>query len=106
MSNQVGHCFKFMWPFQNVRTLPFSNPLYIQRDFETIYPSDTYNLKSFGLLKKNLIATKFFEPPRMLTLLSFKSITIGVNTCLNRTPLSGFIRCHTFLSSFPKENAY
>ena len=21
MSNQVGDCFKFMWPFQNVRTL-------------------------------------------------------------------------------------
>ena len=53
--------------------------------------------------RKNIIQTKFFGPPRMLTLLSFKSITIGVNTCLNRTPLSGFIRCHTFLSSFPKE---
>ena len=22
MSNQVGDCFKFLWPFQNVRTLP------------------------------------------------------------------------------------
>ena len=21
MSNQVGYCFKFLWPFQNVRTL-------------------------------------------------------------------------------------
>ena len=21
MSNQVGDCFKFLWPFQNVRTL-------------------------------------------------------------------------------------
>ena len=22
MSNRVGDCFKFLWPFQNVRTLP------------------------------------------------------------------------------------
>ena len=24
MSNQVGDCFKFLWPFHNVRTLHFS----------------------------------------------------------------------------------
>ena len=35
MSNQVGDCFKFLWPFQNVRTLTFSyekviNPPWIQ----------------------------------------------------------------------------
>ena len=23
MSNQMGDCFKFLWPFQNVRTLTF-----------------------------------------------------------------------------------
>jgi len=27
MSNQVGDCFKFLWPFQNVRTL--SDPLFV-----------------------------------------------------------------------------
>ena len=27
MSNQVGDCFKFLWPFQNVRTLQISSSL-------------------------------------------------------------------------------
>ena len=27
MSNQVGDCFKFLWPFQNVRTLALANSI-------------------------------------------------------------------------------
>ena len=43
MSNQVGDCFKFLWPFQNVRTL-----LICLQYFCNIFRVSVQGVKSLG----------------------------------------------------------
>ena len=50
MSNQVGDCFKFLWPFQNVRTL-----------LSTSVKNLEIFSKTYGLLKTSELYTLLFD---------------------------------------------
>ena len=70
MSNQVGDCFKFLWPFQNVRTLTDSKMQYlatnVRRNLGFHLPWDdrtdldgVHMTRSDYILKPQTILSKF-----------------------------------------------
>ena len=50
MSNQVGDCFKFLWPFQNVRTLQYKRLLYSIKKLQCILLFQRKNKRIFYYL--------------------------------------------------------
>ena len=60
MSNQVGDCFEYLWPFQNVRTL-WKKINYILQQLTTIHVGK--NLNVFGISSVNFETWQFLVNP-------------------------------------------
>ena len=62
MSNQVGDCFKFLWPFQNVRTLFKTSHDAVMPQFAMRNKtSNNFQEKDVHILLKKCTKTQNFE---------------------------------------------